>query len=61
MAVTYFKEAVHDYLLKVPMTYSEKQIPLFYLLINCISSRSAPQMLPLKHEYTLRFCRFCNK
>ena len=58
--MTYFKEAVHEYLLKVPMVYNEKQIALLHLLIDCISSRSTPQMLPLNDEYTFCFCKYSN-
>ena len=40
------------------MTNKKNQNPLLYLLINCISSRSAPQILPLKDERTFRFLHF---
>ena len=33
-------------------------IPLLNLLINCISARSAPQILSLKDDCTLRFSIF---
>ena len=33
------------------MTHNKDRIPLLYLLINCISARSAPEMLFLNEEY----------
>ena len=34
---------------------NKRPIPLLNLLINSISTRSEPQILPLKDEYTFRF------
>ena len=33
-------------------------MPLFYLLNNCMSAKSTPQMLSLNDEYTLRLLNF---
>ena len=33
----------------------EKGIPLLNVLINCISARSAPQIMSTKDKYTFRF------
>ena len=33
-------------------THNKERIPLLNLLINCISARSAPQLLSIKDEYT---------
>ena len=35
--------------------HNENRNPLLNLLINCISERSAPQILSLKDEYAFRF------
>ena len=40
------------------MGHNKNRNPLFYLLISCISARSAPQVLSLKDEYTFRFSNF---
>ena len=40
------------------MTNKKNQNPLLYLLINCISSRSAPKILSLKDERTFHFPHF---
>ena len=40
------------------MTHSKNLIPLLYLLINCMSESSDPQMLSRKNEYILRFLNF---
>ena len=53
-----FKRRTHVYLLKISMTYNEKQIPLLNVLINCISARSAPQILSIKGECTYLFLSF---
>ena len=33
------------------MTQDKNRIPLLYLVINCISTKSAPHMLSLNNEY----------
>ena len=38
--------------------HNKKQIPLLNFLVNCISARSAPQILSIKGQYTLRFSNF---
>ena len=40
------------------ITHNKKRISLLNLLINCISARSAPQMLPIKGECTFHFLNF---
>ena len=40
---------------KISIAYNKNRIPFVGLLINCISARSASQMLSLKNEYDLRF------
>ena len=47
------------------MTYNKNRNSLLYLLVSCISVRSAPQTLSVKHECTFRFSNvlivgFCN-
>ena len=54
----YFKGTTHAYLLKMSMTHNKNQNPLLYLLINCISTRSAPKILSLKDYYNLRLLNF---
>ena len=39
-----FKGTTHAYLLKISTTHNKNLTPLLYLLINCISARSAPQI-----------------
>ena len=53
-----FNRTINAYLLKKLITNNENRISLLYLLINCISLRSASQMLSLKDEYTLCFFNF---
>ena len=43
-----FKEITHVYLLKISITHNKKQIPLLNLLIDCVSVRSASQILSIK-------------
>ena len=45
-----FKVTTKAYLLKRSMAHKKYLIPLLYLLINCISAKSTPQMLPLTEE-----------
>ena len=40
------------------MVHNKTRNPLLNLLINCISTRSAPQTLSLKNVYTFRFSNF---
>ena len=40
------------------MTHNKNRNPLSYLLINCISTRSAPQILSLKDERSSSFSNF---
>ena len=40
------------------ITRNKKQAPLLNLQINCISAKSAPQILSLKDEITLPFSNF---
>ena len=37
---------------------TKKRIPLLDLLINCVSGRSARQILSIKHGYTFLFLNF---
>ena len=53
-----FKGITNADLLKGSITHNKKQIPLLILLNNCISARSAPQILSIKVEYTFRFLNF---
>ena len=50
-----FKGITHVYFLRISIRYNKKWIPLLNLLINCISARSAPQILSIKCEYTFFF------
>ena len=40
------------------ITYNKNLIPLFNLLINCISARPAPQIFSIKDKCTSRFSNF---
>ena len=40
------------------MTHSKNQIPLIYLLVNCVSAESACEMLTLRNVYTFHFLDF---
>ena len=53
-----FGRTLHSHLLYISKTQNKKQVVLLNLLINCISARSKPLLLPLKDEYTLRFSNF---
>ena len=48
----------HAYLLKISITHNKKWISLLHLLINCISARSAPQILSIKGESVFIFWNF---
>ena len=43
---------------KCQLHKKKKRIPLYNLLINCISARSAPQVLSIKVEFTFLFLNF---
>ena len=53
-----FKGITHAHLLKTSVTHNKKQIPLFNVVINCISGRSAPHILSIKDESIFRFLNF---
>ena len=46
-----FKGKSHAYLLSVATTQNKKQTLLLNLLIQCISARLAPHILPLKDKH----------
>ena len=46
------------YLLKISIKNNKKRIPLLHLLINCISARSATQILSIKDECAFLFPNF---
>ena len=48
----------HTYLLKISIARNKKRIPLLNLLINCISARSAPQILSIKGDHTFLYLNF---
>ena len=48
------------YLLKISVTHHKNHNPLLNLLTNCISVRSAPQLLSMKDQYTFHFFKFSN-
>ena len=47
-----FKVITHAYLLRVSIKHSKNRILSLKFLMNCISARSAPQILSLKSECT---------
>ena len=53
-----FKGTSDAYLLKISITHDKNRIRSLNLLINCTLALSAPQILPLKDEYTFRFSNF---
>ena len=53
-----FKGTTQAYLLKIPITHNKNLIHLLYLLNNCISAKSGPQILSLNAEYTFLFLNF---
>ena len=53
-----FKAITHAYLLKISIIYNKKQIHLLNLFINCISARSAPQILSIKDACNFGFWNF---
>ena len=44
--------------MKIPVTHNKNLNPLLNLLTNCISARSAPQILSIKDNCTFRFLNF---
>ena len=50
-----FKGTTQAYLLKMSITHSENLTPLLNLLINCISAKSAPEILSLNAACTFLF------
>ena len=40
------------------MAHSKYLIPLLYLLNDCISAKSTPQILSLNEDYTFLFLKF---
>ena len=59
--VLHFFYLSKEQLMRISCKYTimpKNKIPLLYLLINCISPRSALQMLSLKDEYFLRALNF---
>ena len=53
-----YKGITHVFLLTISLTLNKKQIPLLNLLINCISSRSTPQILSTKGDCTFLLSKF---
>ena len=53
-----FKGTAHACLRKTSVIHNRKLNPLLNLLINCISSSTAPQILSLEDEYTFCFSNF---
>ena len=50
-----FKGTNRAYFPKMSITHNKNLNPLLNLLINCISAKSAPQILSLNVEYTFFF------
>ena len=53
-----FKGTAKAYLLNKSIAHKRYLVPLFYLLIKCISAKSTLQILSLKEEYTFLFLNF---
>ena len=53
-----FKGATQAYLLKILITHNKNLISLLYLLNNCISAKSAPQILSINAACTFPFSNF---
>ena len=53
-----FKGTTQAYLPKISITHNKDLIPLLYLLNNCMSAKSTPQILSLNAEYTFLFLNF---
>ena len=56
-----FKGTTPAYLLKLSITHNQNRIPLLNLLINCISAKSASQILSLKDDHPFRFSNLSPK
>ena len=54
----FFKGTTQAYLLKISITHNKNLIPLLYLFINCISDKSALQILSLNAACTFLFLNF---
>ena len=53
-----FRGTTKAYLENKSIAHKRYLIPLLYLLNNCLSAKSTPQILSLKEEYTLLFLNF---
>ena len=53
-----FEGTTQTYLLEISVSSYIKRIPLLYLLNNCISAKSALQILSIKSECTFCFSNF---
>ena len=53
-----FKGTTQAYLLKISITHNKNLNHLLNLLNNCISAKSAPQILSLNQEHTFLFFNF---
>ena len=53
-----FKVTNHAYLLNKSIAHNKYLIPLLYLLSDCISAKSLPQILSLNDEQTFIFLNF---
>ena len=53
-----FKVTAHAYLLKITVKHNKNRILLLNLLINCISAKSAPQIIFIKDDHTFSFLNF---
>ena len=61
----FFEGTTHVYLLKKSIIHNKNWKPLLNVIINCISARSVPEILPIKDECALLFLNyliigFCN-
>ena len=53
-----FNRTTQAYLLKISIRHNKNLNALLNFFINCISAKSAPQILSLKAEYTFVFFNF---
>ena len=53
-----FKEITHIYSLEISVTHNKKRIPSLNLLINCMSTKWALQILSVKNKYTFLSLKF---
>ena len=51
----FFKKIIHSCLLKIPITHRKGRNHKLKFIINCISARSATQILSITGKYTFRF------